>query len=65
MSGSNAEESVLVQIIYSRADIYTAVVGGKKTQGYTVPLIMALQVFFQRRGNYVFLILKSVPGDLI
>lgn len=30
MSGSNAKESVLVWIIYSRADIYTALVGGKK-----------------------------------
>lgn len=30
VSGSNAEESVLVWIIYSRADIYTALVGEKK-----------------------------------
>lgn len=29
MSGSDAEESVLVWIIYSRADIYTALVGEK------------------------------------
>lgn len=64
MSGSNAEESAPAQIIYSRADIYTGG-GGELTQGYMVPLIMALQVFFQRRGNCVFLILKSRPGDFI
>lgn len=48
LSESNAEESVLVQIIYRRADVYTRG-KNKKTilQSALVLLIIALPVFFK------------------
>lgn len=50
LSESNAEESVLVLIIYSCADVYTR--GEKKTlQSVLVLLITALPVFFKMGGG--------------
>lgn len=42
---SNAEESVLVQIVYSRADVYARM--EKTLQSVPVLLITALPVFFK------------------